>query len=317
MPAGESGSIARMTGAQQTMQSWAKVIDTLEEVPEVYQAAYGALVDRAAALPYTVFAPPQAGLRGRRPAERLLCDLGDTFVTLEWGGKQLVTYRFNWNEINSLELGNVLLYSWFSIHGGAAGSSPASLTVDFNEATIRHLQPFFRKLRPAVTEPDGYDYKAELQKLDYLGHENFKFMNFARSSLVAGQRFVSSLYQPAVREPVLTVLGRSLYRTRVQPHLMLLTQQEVVLVAEAGQASNNETQAGKYQGVWCFLPLRHLRSWTLEQQSAGPVAFTFQLADGTQVQKLFDAALLPQLENFRTAMNATLQNLPRQARAIS
>lgn len=309
MPTGEKNFLAKMTGAQQTMQSWVKVIDTWDEVPEIYQAVYRSLVDPAA-LPYTVFTPPQGGVRGRRPAERLLCDLGDTFAVLEWTGRQVVIYQFPWKDIYSLELGNVLLYSWFSIHGCAVGGSPSALTVDFNESTIRHLEPFFRKMRPPACAPQGYDFNVELHKLDYLERVHFKFMSFARRSLTPGQRIVQSLYQPALRQPLLTVLGRSLYRTLVRSHMILLTDQEVVLIAEVGQSSKDEGRIGKYQGIWRFVPLQHLRAAALAELSGGLCAFTFHLADGAQVTALFDGALSPQIESLKTALDAVLEKPP-------
>lgn len=304
MTAGGREPLSKMTGSQQTMQTWARVIETWDDVPEVYRVDYAALVGNVAALPYTVLAPAIGGLRGRKPAERLLWNQDGVFHALEWSGKRMFKYRFRNDDICSLEQGNVLLYSWFSLHGPTLDGVPATLTVEFNESTLRHLEPFFVKMRPALSIQAGYDRPVELQKLQHLERLNYKFMGFARRSLMPGERIIQALYQPVVRAPVITVLGRSLYRTLVQPHLSLLMDHEVVLIADAGQASEDKT--GRYQGVWRFLPMRHLQTVTLETQAAGLLRFRYHLSDQTQVDTLFDASRTEELEAFRSALEQAL-----------
>jgi len=283
-----------MTGARQTMMSWARVIDGREAVPEIYQASYQALVGAGAARPYTVLAPAQAGARGHRPAERLLCDLGEALYVLEAAGRQVSTSGFRYADICSFEVGNILLYSWFSIHGRAIDGGEAAATVEFNEATLRHFAPFFKKMRPAPSGADPIALAGERAKLDSLAAENFKLMNFGRECLVPGQPVLQVIYQPGKRQPVLNVLGRSLYRTLFLAHLAILTGREIILIGDAENVA--EKERSKYGGVQRYLPLHGLVSVTLEAAPIDLLKMTFRLAGGVQVEKLFDAAHRSEVE---------------------
>ena len=52
---------SKMTGARQTMLSWARDLMTFEEIPDIYKQAYLELVGHTDSIPYTVLAPAQRG----------------------------------------------------------------------------------------------------------------------------------------------------------------------------------------------------------------------------------------------------------------
>ena len=60
------------------MMSWAKVVDSFETIPDIYQNSYQALVGNTDTLPYTVLAPAQVSPRSKS-SERLLCEISGTF----------------------------------------------------------------------------------------------------------------------------------------------------------------------------------------------------------------------------------------------
>jgi hypothetical protein len=285
------------------MMSWARVIDSFETVPDIYQNSYQALVGNTDTLPYTVLAPAQVSPRSKS-SERLLCEISGTLYVLERKGSQIVTTGFHYADICSLELGNILLYSWFSISGRTTSGAEAALTVEFNEATLRHFEPFFSKMRPIPAGLDASDLKAEQAKFDYLSMVNFKFMNFARESLLCGEKIIQSLYQPKKRQSVVTVLGRSLYRTISLAHLIILTDQEVILIGDVELTKGNKRS--RYGGVRRYLPLCGIVSVTLEEQPNDLLSFTIHVSPDIQVQSLFDASQLQEIEDLKKALEASL-----------
>jgi hypothetical protein len=293
-----------MTGARQTMLTWAKVIDAFEAIPTIYQKTYQALVGNTSVMPYTVLAPAQGNLRDRKSAERLLCEVGDTFYVLERAGTQVTMTGYPYAEIGSLELGNILLYSWFSIHGKTNTGSAAVATVEFNEACLRHFEPFFRKMRPAPAGSDPIEFKLEQAKLDYLTNENFKFMNFARESLVAGEKIIQSLYQPQNRQSMIRLFGHSLYRTLSLAHLTILTDQEIILIGDAERITENKRS--RYGGVWHYLPLRKVASVALDEQPNNLLRLTFYVLPDIQLERLYDASHLQKVEKLKQGVEALL-----------
>ena len=282
------------------MMSWARVIESYEAVPEIYKNSYLALVENTGVLPYTVLAPALSDPRGIMSKEKLLCEINNVFYALEWVGSQVVTTGFRYQDICSLEQGNILIYSWFSISGNTNNGTDAVLTIKFNEATRRHLEPFFSKMRPAPGSPDQSDLKREQAKFDHLISENFKFMNFARGSLVSGEKVIQSIYQPQKRQNVFTVLGHGFYRIIFQAHLTVLTDKEVILIGDVEGMADKLKR--KYGGVHCFIPLRSLTSVALEEQPNNLLRFTFIVSSGERVERLFDASHMQELINLKKAL---------------
>jgi hypothetical protein len=289
-----------MTGARQTLLSWARVIDSFETVPDIYKNPYQALVGNTGALPYTVLAPAQGAFRGRKSRERLLCEISDMFYVLERAGAEVFTTGYRSRDICSFEVGNILLYSWFSISGRTNAGAEAASTVEFNEATLRHFEPFFCKMRPAPTGLDQPDPEVEEAKFDYLSTQNFKFMNFARASLAPGERVIQSLYQPRNRQSVIKVLGRNIYRTISPAHLTILTDKEVILIGDVEGIAENKRS--RYGGVRRYLPLRSIVSVALQEQPNDLLSFTFNVSPNVQVERLFDAAHLREIDNLKKAL---------------
>jgi hypothetical protein len=84
MASNEADELATLTGAQQTMMSWAMVVECWDDVPEVFRESYRMVAreGEGSTLPYTVFAPPMEGpslqIIRHKPPQKLLCELGDT-----------------------------------------------------------------------------------------------------------------------------------------------------------------------------------------------------------------------------------------------
>jgi hypothetical protein len=296
---------AKLTGARQTMMSWARLIDSIQAIPEIFNIPYQTLVGGAAGVvPYTVLAPSQCNPWNSKFAERLLCEIGNTFYVLQLAGNQVITTGFCYQDICSLEVGNILLYSWFSIHGRTISGTDGVLKVEFNEATLRHFEPFFSKMRPRSPCPDQGNLKIEQAKFDYLIKENFKLMNFARQSLVKGERVIQAVYQPRNRQSIINVLGKKFFTTISLAHLIILTDQEVILLGDVEKVS--EKKRSKYGGVYRFLPLRSIVSVELENHPHDLLEFTFNVSPDIRVKKLFDSALLEEVKNLKIALETHL-----------
>ena len=251
-----------------------------------------------------VLVPPQAGDWKRKLVERLLCEINDTFFILERDGTRIITTGYRYQEINRLELGNILLYSWFSINGRTTAGENKALTVEFNEASLRHLKPFLEKMRPTPVHSDPSELAGEQSKLEYLLIENYKYLNFAQQSLARRGKVVQSVYQPQIKQQGLQVLGRNFSRSLSLAHLTILTDREIILIGDAEGIS--EKKRNKYGGIQCYIPLRSLVSLSLEEESADLWRLTFHISPDEQITKLFDASRLKKIENLKKAIEALI-----------
>jgi hypothetical protein len=293
-----------MTGARQTMLSWARVIDSVESLPEIYKNSCQTLIENVKPFPFMVLVPPQAGDWKRKPIERLLCDIHNTFYILESTGNQVVTTGYSYQDINRLELGNILLYSWFSINGKTIAGTNTVLTVEFNEASLRHFEPFLRKMRPAPILINPSEMIGEKAKLEYLLTENYKYLNFAQQSLVYGDKVIQSVYQPQINQPGLKVLERTFYHSLSLAHLTILTNREVILIGDAEGIS--EKKRNKYGGIQCYIPLHSLVSISMEDEPGGYLRLIFHVTPDEKFLKIFDASRMQEIENLKKSIEAVI-----------
>jgi hypothetical protein len=293
-----------MTGARQTMMSWARVIDSFETLPDIYRNSLQTLTENFEPFPFIVLVPPQAGDWKRKPIERLLCDINNTFYILENADNQVVTTGYRYQDINRLELGNILLYSWFSINGKTIAGNNTISTVEFNEASLRHFEPFLRKMRPAPGIPNPSELIGEKSKLEYLLTENYKYLNFAQQSLVSGEKVIQSLYQSQINQPGLKVLGRTLYHSRSLAHLTILTDREVILIGDAEGIS--EKKRNKYGGIQCYIPLRSLDSVSVEEEPGDLLRLIFHVSPDEKIAKIFAVSRLQEIDNLKKSIDAVI-----------
>ena len=276
---------ALLTGARQTMLSWVKVIETLADIPEIYQDAYQAIVAERDELPHTVLAPAMGGWR-HKSLERLLFDIDDTFYILERQGPRLAVLGYPFKNIGSLEIGNSLLYSWFTIWGITTEREAECSTIAYNTATQRHLNPFLEKMRPASTRSDVQSQQQEMEKFDYLGKLNYKFMNFARASVSDGARVILSIWQPQIRR-VVKLFGRAFYRTLALAHLAIVTDREIILIGD--DERSNVNRGKRYGGIWQYIGKERVLSAAMREHSDGLLMLTMEIFPGTRIEQIFEA----------------------------
>jgi hypothetical protein len=279
------------------MSSWAKVIESYDDIPEIYQGQCKMLMGDRQVFPYLVLAPPLDGMR-RRTTEKLLCEVDDTLYVMERAGQRITTTGYPLKTIRDVEMGSIILYSWMTVSGVTSEGAPASSTIEFNASTSRHFAPFLDKIRPPFNGADEAALKAERAKFDYLSSTSFKFMNLARESLVCGEQVLRSVWQPEIRKPVVTLLGLSLYRTLSTAHLAILTDKEIILIWEDERSTANP-RGVRYGGVSRCIPLRHIGSVSLTGPVDDLLTLSLHLSLDARLDMVFAASSQRKVEQFQ------------------
>jgi len=297
-------SLSDMTGARQTMLSWSKVIESYADIPEIYKSSCKSVLEDCLPFPHVVLVPTIKETR-HKVGENLICEINDVFYVWQRIDSQIALIAYPMKSICTLEVGSILLSSWFTISGLTSDGVVSSSIIAFNTSTARHLAPFINKMRPVLIEVDEINWQAELSVFDYLSAVNFKLMNYARESLVRGEKVVCSILQPKIRKLKFTLLGREFYRTVSLAHLMLLTDKEVILIGEDEQESKSNGQG--YGGVWQYIPLQNITATALTDSGNGLVILSFILAfGGQQVDRIFEVFNRQALGDFQTELKKAI-----------
>jgi len=262
--------IALMGAAEQTRLSWAKSVRSVDEIPPAYHDYLHAnLLDLAACLP-AVLTPTFRGFL-QRENEKLVFTHDERLYILEQSASALLPCVFPLAEINIIEVGAILLKAWLRVSGLIDGQ-PTSHTLKYNTVTQFLFDPLVAQIRDAQSDsPALADLRHERARFDPLCDHHYKFMSYARMSLLPGERVVDYLMQPEIRTPRLRVLGRSMSMRIIDTaHLCILTDNELIVIRDdpASLQSCNET---RYGGVWDYLPLSQVQGAALEERADGLV----------------------------------------------
>ncbi len=292
--------LSAMTGARQTMSSWARVIESPEAVPEAFRSAFYAAVGHEHPFPYTVLAPAIAAFR-HRTTEKLLCATHDTIYAWERRGDHVTLAAYPTATISDVEMGEILLFSWITIGGLTQTGAVSATTIEFNTATSRHFTPFMAMLRPEPEghEPSGRD--AELAKFDYLAGESYKFRAYACASLLPGDQVRQVVWQPKIRVPLARFWKFTVNRTLALAHLAILTDKEFIVIQDDARSSEN--RGIRYGGKWRYVALPHVSAAALSEQADEGVTLSLTLAPGgRRLDLLFAAARAREVAQLREAL---------------
>ena len=187
------------------------------------------------------------------------------------------------------------MYSWLTISGLAEGRLARS-TLRFNTVNDELFLPFINQIRPAARRAAS-ELSAERSKFDYLLSVNYKFMNYARRSLVPGEHVIQPLLQPEIRAKLITLFGRSWYRTVSTSHIHILTDTEWIIIRDDEHSPIGSGRV-RHGGVWNYVPLDRISAVALNPRPDGRLTLTIQLPHGDQLDSVFAASQRSELTTF-------------------
>jgi hypothetical protein len=269
------------TGARQTMGSWVKPIANFAEVPPAYKDAIHRLRGAEKNVPLMVLAPPVDGEKSPR-CEKLLLWLDETLYILENHDGTIQQISFPKKDLGYLEVGRVLLYSWFTVTGINSEGESASNTVVYNTATHRHVQPFFNALRSL----SGIPFPRNRRAFNYLAHQNFKFFNFAKNSLKGEEEVLATILQPEVtRNLFSSILQGNFSHLVINAHLTILTELELIFIEE--DPENLQRNGNRYGGIWYYVPLENLLAISETKREDTLLNLSFKIKPNISLERVY------------------------------
>jgi hypothetical protein len=283
-----------LSAAEQTRLSWARRVRSLEELPPAYHSFFAAR-PAGEPFPYAVLTPTFAGFM-RREIERLVCCLDDQLIILEKTSGEPKCTAFRLNDLHDVEIGGVLLKAWIKFQGCANDETTlTTVTLHYNAVTDRMFTPFVDRIRGTGGNPIEFPRDLELSKLDSVALLSYKFRNYARHSLLPGDRIITALAQPEMRRPVIQ-LGRWTYRrTIATAHVLLLTDRELIIIRDDPNSPESFDNT-RYGGVWEYIPLDKIERISWRDRDAAVLAVTLDLPLGNRIESLFPVERCAEVE---------------------
>jgi hypothetical protein len=291
--AGVEALLPLLSADEQTRLSWARVIKSLEQVPEAYRGHVEALLPAGASFPYMVLAPAYRAFGVQSASKLLFCLSGDVCVVDEVRGRPEVTCCPIQN-ISHIEVGVALLHAWVRLSGTASDGAPFCSEFRFNAVTDYLFTPIVDAIRSAARPAAKSTRRHTRRELDHLRGVNLKLVNYARRCLAPGDRVIQTIYQPEIRAEVLRVFNRSFYRTLSAPHLAILTTSELILIQDG--AARRVGRGVRHGGIWTYIPLSKISALSLADGPDDRLTLTIHLPGDERVDMPFSASMKSELD---------------------
>jgi hypothetical protein len=292
-----------LSADEQTRLSWARLAKSYEEVPEAYRKFFDGLApEQKDPFPYTVLAPTYQGFLTPQN-EMLICRIGDNLFVLEKTDGRPIMTGYPLDGIFRMETGTILLHSWLTVDGKTFHGVHASTTLRFNAVTEPLPAPFVDGFRDRLCEGAAdSDSEPDLAAFDQLEETHFKFMNYGRKTVRAGEKVFQVLMQPGIRKIYFRVGDLILSRQINPAHMAILTDREFIHIRE------DETRSGvwenPYGGTWNYVPLRQISSAWVEPGEDGTLVLSIVLPGNARLKALYQESLRTEVMELRRRMRA-------------
>jgi hypothetical protein len=231
--------------AEQIRLSWARRIASLDALPDVYKPFVESLPKDGQAFPHMLITPTFEGFL-HRTTEKLIYTVADAVHILERIGIAVKAFSFPLDGVYCIEIRIVLLDSRILFSGVTKNGVPASVSIKFNTATDHLFTPILEKNRQTSVESGGRIGSQGLEEFEYLEKTDYKFMNYARRSLLKGEKAIQTILQPEILARTFKFLGKKFFWMVSPTHMVILTDRELILVRE----ENSLMGIDEYSGVW-------------------------------------------------------------------
>jgi len=189
--------------------SWARKIKSYQEIPDEFREIFVSFSSDQQQFPYTIYAPSHKwGLR-KRTNSKLISMTDHKIFYAEKTNNEIIVKEFLLGNINYIEHGAILLYSWIKI-AGIINHDLSTATIEFNTVVetlfmhiIQHARMNINDI--VVSDVNNELYARETDKFGCLSKIDFKLMNYSRSSIIRGQTVSCFVYQPIVAKNYLAL----------------------------------------------------------------------------------------------------------------
>jgi hypothetical protein len=275
-------SITKHFIQEPTKASFSRRLESIDAIPEAYKEFFYQIQAAGHEFPYTILTPPNNGYI-YRSAEKLVCEFESEIHILEKRGNSIVDQCFPITDISCMEVRAVLLDSSIKITGVTGKGEPATSTVQFNSVTDYLFTPIMKKIRKADASSNVNALRAEMEKFDKWQKSNFKFMNYARNSLLGGERVIHSILQPEIRTDGIKVFGITYYKTISPAHAGILTDRELIMISEEVRHAGDD----RYGGMWEYIPLNKISGLFVHDVSDNMLSLLIQLPHEIHLEFLY------------------------------
>jgi len=235
-----------------TSEGWARRVRSIDDASAVFHdilAGIGSLEH--------VVASPAAAAEWEGPGERIIVlNDADLLIADSLNGGPPRVRRIPFADLRRVEWGRILLQSWITLD---TGDEEASLP--HNTAVEPLFAPILERARLGMSGVSSRGRFGGNPALDYLIKAAFKFHSYADMNVSADTVVRDTVFQPEIRQRYYGLLER----IKVPSQLFILTDKELILIAEEAAPPRFFQARTPYGAITDIMPLSRIREASLER----------------------------------------------------
>lgn len=276
------------------IDSWARNVRDYSEIPEIFKFYYDENFKDLTQFLNAIYAPADSWGR-KKTNDKLILLYENSIVFLESvkGNINVVSYPIQ--NINYIENGSILLYSWLKINGDVNGETKSSL-VEYNTVVENIFKPIIDELRISLCDIDVREVEEELHIFDCLRDVNYKFMNYAKKAVLNGEKVIDFLYQADIKVPYFKFFKK----LKSTSHMIIFTNKELIILEEENVKS---TKDAKYGGIWIYIPVHKILNAYIDEEETGFLNLSINVSGSNVFKSRFESSQKEKVERLVEQIN--------------
>ncbi|MGI1690793.1 hypothetical protein [Thermoanaerobacter uzonensis] len=276
------------------VDSWARNVRDYSEIPEIFKFYYDENFKDSSQFLNAIYAPADSWGR-KKTNDKLILLYENSIVFLESikGNIDAVSYPIQ--NINYIENGSILLYSWLKINGDVNGETKSSL-VEYNTVVENIFKPIIDELRISLCDIDVREGEEELHIFDCLRDVNYKFMNYAKKAVLNGEKVIDFLYQQEIKVPYLKFFTR----IKSTSHMIIFTNKELIILQEENAKSIKDA---KYGGIWIYIPIHKILNAYIDEEETKFLNLSINVSGSNVFKSRFESSQKEKVEGLIEQIN--------------
>lgn len=282
----------------------AKVMESYDDVPEIYREFFQSHPPRGQAFPYAVLTPTYEMSDGWVTG-KLLCAIDHTLYVLEETEAGVIKVCYPIDEINYVEVTHGPSDLFVKIDGVNNLGIPTSSVFGCSNTSKIIFTPLFQRIRLRIVSLNEKAPSRRLERLDRWNELQSEVMDMARHCLLPGETVVHAILQPEIRGSLFSNPEGGFRRVKSPTHTCILTDKELVLIREDPSRGRKDT----CDTICNFIPLDKIDSLSVNRDNGSTLSVSFRLSNGDSFNPLFDVSLENEVNQF---LDQTRESMPKE-----
>ncbi len=230
-------------------KEWARVITSFTELPESFRMS----IPADSLIPYMVYSPEDNW--GQRKTNEKMTVLYPACITVYEKAKEGIKQQeFFFGNLQYVEQGSILLYSWLTF-SGFKDPKNAAATVEYNTVVQELFHPFVEAIRQSFYSLERGQGNLDWGPLDFLRSQDYKYWNYSKEAILPGSNIQKVIYQQQVQEQKWFFMERII----TLPHILLQTEGELIIIRDKHVKGKKLRNEARYGAERIYIPLRSVK----------------------------------------------------------